>query len=108
MVDALGDIGHSTLLTPEMVKKVKAESEGKLTGIGVEIQLKAGHVVVVSPMDNSPAQRAGLRPGDVILRVFGEEITRWPISRVAERITGPAGTPVLITILDPRSGQTRT
>ncbi len=107
MVDALGDTGHSTLLTPEMVKKVKAESEGKLTGIGVEIQLKAGHVVVVSPMDNSPAQRAGLRPGDVILRVYGEEITGWPISRVAERITGPPGTPVLITILEPRSGQTR-
>ena len=107
MVDALGDTGHSTFLTPEMVKTLKEAERGVLKGIGVEIQNKGGQVVVVAPIDGSPAQRAGLRPGDVILKVNGADISDWPLGEVVGKITGPAGTQVQLTILAPRTGRTR-
>jgi len=107
MVDALGDTGHSTVLTPGMLRHLKEAEHGELKGIGVELQVKDGRVVVVAPLDNSPAQRAGLRPGDIILKVNGEDISDWPIGRVIERITGPTGTPVNLTFLEPHGGHTR-
>lgn len=107
MMDALGDTGHSTFLSPAMVKQLKQTEQGRLKGIGVEIQMKAGHVVVVAPLDGSPAQRAGLRPGDIILKVDGLDITDLPVNQVVARIAGSPGTTVYLTILDPHSGLTR-
>lgn len=80
---------------------------GELKGIGVQIQMKGGHVVIVAPLDNSPAQHAGLRAGDVILKVNGQDISGWPPSRVVERITGPAGTQAELTVLSARTGKAR-
>jgi carboxyl-terminal processing protease len=107
MVDALGDTGHSRFLTPEMVKHERNLAKGRLEGIGAEIQTKNGQPVIVAPIDGSPAQRAGLRSGDIILKVDDEETIGLPLSQVVERILGPAGTPVKLTILNPRSGLTR-
>jgi carboxyl-terminal processing protease len=107
MTDALEDKGHSTFLTPDMARVEKSLSEGRLQGIGVEIQMKGGHVVIVTPLDKSPAERAGLRPGEIILAVDGRRIADLPLGRVVEQITGPEGTPVELTILDPKSGRTR-
>jgi carboxyl-terminal processing protease len=107
MVDALGDTGHSTFLTPEMVTELKSMEKGEVKGIGIEVQMKNGQVVVVAPIDGSPAQRAGLRPGDIIIKVGSEDIADWPLSRVVEHILGPAGSSVSLTIEDPRSNHTR-
>ena len=107
MVDALGDTGHSTFLTPTMVKDLKNMERGEFKGIGVEIQIKGPHVVIVAPIDGSPAEHAGLRAGDIILKVAGQDVTDWPLSRVAEKITGKAGTKVTLMVQDPRSTQTR-
>ncbi len=107
MVDALGDTGHSTFLSPAMVRQFKEARRGRLQGIGVEIQMKAGHVVVVAPLDGSPAQRAGLRPGDIILKVNGRDISDLPVDQVVALITGKPGTRVSLAILDPRSGRLR-
>jgi len=107
MVDALGDTGHSAFLSPAMVKQLKEARKGRLEGIGIEIQMKGGHVVVVAPLDGSPAQRAGLRPGDIILKVEGRDITDLPLDQVVTRITGRPGTMVRLTVLDPRSGRSR-
>jgi carboxyl-terminal processing protease len=103
MVDALGDTGHSTFLTPAMVKDLKNMERGEFKGIGIEIQVKGSHVVVVAPIDGSPADRAGLRAGDIILKVSGQDVTDWPLARVAERITGRTGTKVNLTLQDPRT-----
>ena len=67
MVDALGDTGHSRFLSPDMLKVEHDATQGKFEGIGAEVELKDGHVVIVAPIDDSPAQRANLHPGDVIL-----------------------------------------
>lgn len=107
MVDALGDTGHSTFLTPDMVKELKSMEKGEVKGIGIEVQMKNGQVVIVAPIDGSPAQRAGLRPGEVILKVGDEDVTDWPLSRVVERILGPAGTSISLTIQDPHTSRTR-
>jgi carboxyl-terminal processing protease len=103
MVGALGDTGHSVFLSPEMVKQLKVTESGQFKGVGVEIEMKNGHVVVVAPIDNSPAQRAGLRSGDIIMSVDGRDITGLALNQVVERVTGPAGTSVKLAILDPRT-----
>jgi carboxyl-terminal processing protease len=107
MVDALGDTGHSRFLSPEMVKKLDDLQRNKFEGVGAEIQIRAGHVVIVAPMDDSPAQRAGLHTGDIILKVNGHEITGLPLDQVVALISGPAGTSVNLTILDFASSHTR-
>jgi carboxyl-terminal processing protease len=107
MVDALGDTGHSRFLSPEMVQQEREATQGQFEGIGAEVQMKDGHVVIVAPIDGSPAQKAGLRPGDIILKVDGVDITGLPLNQVVQRILGPAGTKVTLTILNPASGGTR-
>lgn len=107
MVDALGDTGHSRFLSPGMVKQLSEVQRNKFEGIGAEVQIRAGHVVIVAPLDNSPAQRADLRPGDIILDVNGRAVTGLPLDRVVAEISGPAGTSVTLTILDSSSGRTR-
>jgi carboxyl-terminal processing protease len=106
-VDALGDTGHSTFLTPDMVRELRNMEKGEFKGIGVEIQMKAGRVVIVAPIDGSPAQKAGLKPGDVITKVSGEDVSDWPLGRVVERIIGPPGTTVTLAVEDPTTARSR-
>jgi carboxyl-terminal processing protease len=107
MVNALGDTGHSTFLTPQMIKEEEEFTAGEYKGIGAEIRMKAGHVVIVTPIDGSPAQKAGLQPGQIIIAVDGEDITGLSLFQVVKRISGPAGTKVALKILDPGTGQIR-
>ena len=105
MVDSLGDTGHSRFLTPEMVKQERNFSNGELEGIGAEVQKKNNQVVIVAPLDDSPAQRAGLKPGDIILKVNGEDVSGLPLEQAVSRILGPPGSTVKLTILNPNSGR---
>ena len=107
MVDALGDTGHSRFLSPEMIQEQQGFTQGKLEGIGAYVETKDGHVVIVAPMDGSPAQKAGLRPGDIILQVNGRNVAGLPLDQVVGQIMGPAGTSVTLAILSPDTGQTR-
>jgi carboxyl-terminal processing protease len=107
MVEALGDTGHTSFVTPELVDLMHSVTEGQFEGIGAEIQMKDKHVVIVAPLDNSPAQRAGLRHGDIILQVNQESVTRLSLEQVVQRIRGPRGTTVTLTLFDPNTEQTR-
>lgn len=107
MVDALGDTGHSRFLSPEMVQEQHDFTAGQFEGIGAYVEIKDGHVVIVAPMDGSPAQQAGLHPGDVILKVDGEDVAGMPIDQVVGCILGPAGTSVTLTVLPSGTEQTR-
>lgn len=106
MVDALGDTGHSRFLSPEMVQEEQNFTQGQFEGIGAEVQMKNGQVVIVAPIDNSPAQKAGLKPGDIILKVDGQDVQDLPLNDVVSKILGPAGSKVTLTIFHPDSGST--
>lgn len=108
MVDALGDTGHSVFLTPGMVKELQVTERGELKGVGVQVQINTNREVVIkAPIDNSPAQRAGLRSGEIILGVNGRDITGMPLEQAAEQISGPVGSPVELEILNPKTRQVR-
>ncbi len=107
MVDALGDTGHSVFLTPDMVKELHVMESGKLKGVGLEVQMKNAQVVIVAPMDNSPALHSGLRSGDIIVSVDGRDIAGMPLNQVVEQISGPPGTSVELGILNPKTHRLR-
>jgi len=107
MVDSLGDTGHSRFLTPQMVKQERNLTRGRFEGIGAEVQMKNNQLVIVAPIDGSPAQQAGLKPGDIILKVDDQDVSGLPLDQAVERILGPAGTRVKLTILNPKTTTTR-
>ncbi len=108
MVNALGDTGHSTFLNPGMAHLESHFLEGSFTGIGVELRIKDRHVVILAPMEGSPAQRAGLQSGDVILKVGDKDIVGLPLEETIGEIIGKPGTTVSLTVFSPKTGQTRT
>jgi carboxyl-terminal processing protease len=107
MVDALGDTGHSRFLSPEMVKEDNNQTKGEFDGIGIEIESVNGQTVIVSPLDGSPAQKAGLKAGEIITKVNGNDISGLPVDQIVQQILGPAGTQVQLTILNPTTRNTR-
>ena len=108
MVDILGDTGHSRFMTPSMVEEQRNYTAGEFEGIGAYVEMRDGFVTVVTPIDNSPAQAAGVLPGDIVLEVDGEDMTGLSLQEVVDRILGPAGTDVTITFLNPETGEERT
>lgn len=106
MVETLGDTNHSRFLTPEMVKEDRQLTTGEFEGVGLEVQNKDGQVVIVAPIDDSPAQKAGLKAGQIITKVDGKDISGMQLSDVTSLIMGPSGTKVTLTIFDPVSGST--
>ena len=107
MTSSLGDTGHTRFLTPEMVKQEKDFNRGTLEGIGAEVRMKNNQIVIVSPLDGSPAQKAGLKPGDVILKVNDQDISGLPLEQAVGLILGPPGSWVKLTILSPQTGRSR-
>ncbi len=107
MVDALGDTGHSAFLTPEMIKEEKKFTQGHYKGVGIEITMRNGHVVIVTTLDGSPARKAGLHSGKMITMVDGREIAGLTLMQVVNLISGPERTQVRLTVLDPATGKSR-
>ena len=71
MVASLGDTGHSTFLDPEEATAFRASLSGELVGLGISIEYQDGEPVIVAPIKDSPAEKAGLLPGDVIVEIDG-------------------------------------
>jgi carboxyl-terminal processing protease len=107
MLESLGDTNHSSFLNPAQVKKAGSAMQGKLIGIGIEIQIKDRQAVVVAPIDGSPAQQAGVRPGDVILYINGQPISGLSLGQISARISGQAGQTVALTVINPRDRRKR-
>jgi carboxyl-terminal processing protease len=108
MVDALGDTGHSRFLTPQMVKSENDFTKGSFEGIGAEVtQNSNGQTIIVAPFDGSPAKAAGVKAGDIIVKVDGMDVTGLSVSDVVSKVLGPAGTKVTLTLQDPITGTTR-
>lgn len=98
LVRALSD-PYTAFMTPRENTDFKEGLGGKLHGIGAELTLKDGNIVVVAPLKGSPAQTAGLQPEDIIIEVDGTDISNETLTNVVQRIRGPKGTTVTLQIL---------
>ncbi|MBI3942981.1 MAG: S41 family peptidase [Chloroflexi bacterium] len=98
MLDTLSDQGHTRFLTPDELKASQEGLSGRFSGIGAQVGQKDGHPVIIAPFPDSPAQKAGIRPGDIILKVDGEDTLDQPLDVIISKIRGPAGKPVTLTI----------
>jgi carboxyl-terminal processing protease len=108
MVDSLGDKGHSRFMTPDQTKEIKRVIKGHFVGIGVELQMNNGQAIVVAPLDDSPAQEAGIRPGDVIIRVNNREIKGLVIEDIVKLVQGPEKSAVVVDVKTPATGLNHT
>jgi len=97
MVDSLGD-PYTVFLDPEESKIFNEDMKGSFSGIGAEIGFRDKLLTVIAPLKNSPAENAGLLPGDKILKVDEEEIIGVNIDKAVSLIRGEKGTKVLLTI----------
>jgi carboxyl-terminal processing protease len=98
MLDSLGDDGHTRFLTPEEREQNDQSLSGTYVGIGVQLEEKNGEVVVAAPIEGSPAEKAGISSGDVLLAVDGKSIRDESVSQVVQKVKGPEGTTVALTV----------
>ncbi len=98
MVQSLGDTGHSSFLDPDEATAFRASLSGELIGLGISIEYQDGEPVIVAPIKNSPAEEAGLLPGDVIVEIDGIPTLGMTDAEVTTHLRGEAGTPVTLTI----------
>jgi len=98
MLDTLEDEGHTRFLTPEEREQNDQSLSGTYVGIGVQLEAKNGEVVVTAPIDGSPAEKAGISSDDVLLAVDGESVRGDAVSEVVEKVKGPEGTKVELTV----------
>jgi len=97
MLDSLGD-QHTGYMTPEEYDQATMPLDGSYTGIGAWVDSSGEFLTIISPMEGSPAEKAGLKPGDEIIAVDGKDITNVDPSIVLQSVLGPEGTTVILTV----------
>lgn len=97
LVDSLGD-PFSGYLTDKERSNLTQELSGEFEGIGARLEDKNGNVTVVSPLSNSPAEKAGLKPNDIIIKINGESTEDMSLDQAVDKIRGKVGTEVELTI----------
>ena len=98
MVNAVGD-PYTLFLPPTDNQSFKSDLSGQFDGIGAELGMKNGNVMVVAPLKGNPAEKAGVRAGDYILKVDSIETAGWTIAQTVDKIRGPKGTTVKLELL---------
>lgn len=97
MVESLDD-PYTVYLPPTQNDDFKNGLAGKFEGIGAELGLKNKQIIVVAPLDGSPAKKSGIKPGDVIVKVDGQVTYGWSLAQAVDKIRGPKGTTVKLSI----------
>ena len=90
---------HSSYLSPEDAAQMRIDTRGEFGGLGIEVTQEEGFVKVVSPMDDTPAFNAGIEAGDFITHVDGESILGLTLDEAVERMRGPVGSEIIITVV---------
>lgn len=99
MLATLGDNNHTVFFSPEEAKQQAEAMQGSFEGIGAYVEDRDGFVRIVAPIHGSPAEKAGILRGDIILKVDDEDVTGLTSQEVVTKIRGPAGTDVKLTVL---------
>jgi carboxyl-terminal processing protease len=90
---------HSSFMSPETFKEMKVETKGAFGGLGIEISMKDGLLTVIAPIEDTPAQRAGVKAGDQILRIDDKFTKDLTITEAVKRMRGLKGSKVVLTIM---------
>jgi carboxyl-terminal processing protease len=98
MVNALGD-PFTMYLPPVQNTNFKQGLAGQFSGIGAELTTKGSSIIVIAPLDGSPAEKVGVKSGDTIVKVDGQSTAGWDLAKTVGLIRGPKGTDVNITVI---------
>jgi carboxyl-terminal processing protease len=98
LVSAAGD-PYTTYFDPQAAKQFADQLKGTFDGIGAEVGMKDDQIVIIAPLDDTPAQKAGLLAGDIILAIDSESTSTMTVDQAVSKIRGIAGTDVTLTIL---------
>jgi carboxyl-terminal processing protease len=90
---------HSSFMPPEMYKEMKIETKGAFGGLGIEISIKEGLLTVISPIEDTPAYKAGIKAGDQILKIDSKFTKDLSVMEAVKRMRGTKGTKVILTIM---------
>jgi carboxyl-terminal processing protease len=89
---------HSAYLTPELYKELQMDTQGRFGGLGIEITVKGGILTVVSPIEDTPAAKAGVKPGDQIFKIEDEFTKDMTLVDAVKKMRGPKGTKITISV----------
>src|ERR1039457_2973513 len=95
---------HSEFMDAQEYQQLQNDTEGQFGGLGLNVMVRSNYVVVIAPMEGTPGFRAGILPGDMIVRVNGESMENTPIDEVVKRLRGDPGTQVTVNIRRPATG----
>ena len=90
---------HSSYLNPKSFKDMQVQTRGEFGGLGIEVTMENGVVKVVSPIDDTPAARAGIMAGDLIVKIDGKPVRGMTLGQAVEKMRGKVGTPITVTIV---------
>jgi len=90
---------HSSYLNPDAAKDMRVQTKGEFGGLGIEVTMENELVKVITPIDDTPAAKAGVRAGDYISQIDGEEVRGMTLNDAVEKMRGPVDTPIKLTIL---------
>jgi carboxyl-terminal processing protease len=90
--------GYCAYFNPKDFQEFIVDTKGEFTGVGIEIDFRDGWLTVITPLEDSPAARAGVRAGDAIVKIDGESAEGITVEKAITRIRGKAGTPVTLTV----------
>lgn len=102
MVSSLDD-PYTVFLPPQQNKESKEDLNGTFQGIGAQLGIKDKHIIVVAPLSDSPAEKAGVKTGDWIIKVNGAATANWTLPEAVSKIRGPKGSTVTLNILHPNA-----
>ena len=89
---------YSSYMSPQMLSEMQTETSGKFGGLGIEVGMEAGVVKVISPIDNSPASKVGIKAGDYIVKINDTQVQGKSLTEAVELMRGPVGTDIEITV----------
>ena len=89
---------YSAYMSPEMFRDMQTETSGKFGGLGIEVGMEHGVVKVISPIDNSPASRVGIKAGDYIVKINDNQVQGKSLTEAVELMRGPVGSDIEITV----------
>ncbi|MEM7213527.1 MAG: S41 family peptidase [Pseudomonadota bacterium] len=89
---------HSAYLPPQNFEDMREQTKGEFGGLGIEVTMENGFVKVVAPIDDTPAAKAGLEAGDFVTHIDGESVLGLSLSEAVEKMRGPVGSDIIITI----------